>query len=146
MRVVAVTDDQGEVVEPAWLAKAEPVHRELRPLMPEGYGGRMREIFAAGGRMAVVADGEAVVSVAVWRTIEDTNSGRRLYVDDLVSDSLRRSSGGGKLLLDWLESRARRLGCSALTLDSGVQRHDAHRFYFRERMSIFSYSFKKVLK
>lgn len=146
MKVVVVTDDLGEVKEPGWLARAERVHRQLRPQLPADYPSRMREIFACGGRMALVAEGEEVVSVSVWRVIEDTHSGRRLYVDDLVSDEARRSVGGGKLVLDWLEAKARSLGCTALTLDSGVQRHDAHRFYFRERMSISSYCFKKALK
>jgi hypothetical protein len=32
-----------------------------------------------------------------------------------------------------------------LDLDSGVQRHDAHRFYLRERMHISSHHFTKRL-
>lgn len=146
MQVVAVTDDDGDLIEPRWLSKAEPVHRQLRPQLPMEYVSRLGEVFAGGGRMAIVADDDDVVTVAVWRLIEDTNVGRRLYVDDLVSDAARRSRGGGKLLLGWLEEKARSLRCGALTLDSGVQRHDAHRFYFREGMAISAYCFKKVLK
>ena len=146
MEVIAVTDDQGQLVEAGWLKNAEAVHRQLRPQLPTDYEKRLREIFAAGARMAVVvAEGE-VVSVAVWRLIEDTHAGRRVYVDDLVSDATRRSTGAGRLLLSWLEDKARHLGCDALTLDSGVQRHDAHRFYFREGMTILAYSFRKALK
>ena len=78
--------------------------------------------------------------------IENTADGRRLYVDDLVSDENRRSQGVGKMMLDWLETQAKALGCTALTLDSGVQRLRAHRFYFREGMHIASFSFKKALK
>jgi hypothetical protein len=77
--------------------------------------------------------------------IENTYEGRRLYVDDLVSDESRRSQGGGKLLLDWLEVKARSLGCDVLALDSGVQRERAHRFYFREGMSVSSFGFRKTL-
>lgn len=146
MEVIAVTDDLGGVLAAEWLERAERVHRQLRPQLPADYAARLRQIFAAGGRMALVANETDVVAVAVWRTIENTNEGRRLYVDDLVSDAARRSTGAGKMLLAWLEAKAIALGCSALTLDSGVQRQDAHRFYFRERLSIFGYSFKKVLK
>lgn len=146
MRVIAVAGDQGEVNEPAWLERAEIVHRQLRPQLPADYVSRLEAIIAHGARMTVVAEGESVVSVALWRIIENTYEGRRLYVDDLVSDAGRRSRGAGKLLLDWLESKARDLGCDVLALDSGVQRKDAHRFYFRERMHISSFSFKKELK
>ena len=146
MEIVAITNDGGQLVEAGWLEKSESVHRQLRPQLPAAYAARMREIFAAGGRMAVVVTDGEVVSVAVWRLIEDTNTGRRVYVDDLVSDAARRSKGAGRLLLNWLEDKARHLGCAALTLDSGVQRHDAHRFYFREGMTILAYSFRKALK
>ena len=146
MKVVAVTDDQGGVTEQAWLLRAEAVHRQLRPQLPLDYVSRLREIFANGGRMAVVAESDGVVSVALWRIIENTYEGRRLYVDDLVSDEEQRSQGAGKLLLDWLEDKARSLGCGVLALDSGVQRAGAHRFYFREGMHVSAFSFKKVLK
>lgn len=146
LRAIAVTDDAGSVIEPEWLARAEPVHRQLRPQLPADYAGRLARVFANGARLAVVADGEVVVCVAVWRLIENTYEGRRLYVDDLVSDETRRSQGAGKLMLDWLEGRARALGADVLALDSGVQRARAHRFYFREGLHISSFSLKKVLK
>lgn len=146
LRIVEVTDADGAVVEADWLSAAESVHRQLRPHLPADYASKLAAIFANGARMAVVVDERTVVSVAVWRLIENTFDGRRVYVDDLVSDESRRSQGAGKLMLDWLENQAIAQGCDALTLDSGVQRHQAHRFYFREGMHVSSYCFRKVLK
>lgn len=146
MRIVQVTDASGDIVSPEGLTMAEAVHRQLRPHLPPDYAGKMAAVFANGGRMAIVVENDTAVSVAVWRLIENTADGRRVYVDDLVSDEQRRSQGSGKLLLDWLESQAVALGCDALTLDSGVQRHRAHRFYFREGMHVSSYCFRKALK
>ena len=146
MRVLELTDEAARLVEPAWLAKAESVHRQLRPQLPVNYVVRLSEIFAGGARMALVVDGNAVLCVALWRLIENTYEGCRLYVDDLVSDESRRSQGAGKMMLDWLEAKATALGCDALALDSGVQRDRAHRFYFREGMHITSFSFRKTLK
>jgi GNAT superfamily N-acetyltransferase len=146
MKIIAVTDDCGLVTEAEWLKKAELVHRQLRSQLPADYASRLREIFAAGGRMALAAEDESVVSVALWRVVENTYEGRRLYVDDLVTDAHRRSRGAGRFLLAWLEEKARGLGCGVLALDSGVQRHEAHRFYFREGMLISSYCFRKALK
>ena len=34
---------------------------------------------------------------------------------------------------------ARSVGCKSLTLDSGVQREQAHKFYFREGMTVVGY-------
>lgn len=146
MRVVAVTDDAGVISEPGWLVKAEAVHRQLRPQLPEDYVSRLSGVFANGARMALVVDDSAVLSLAVWRLIENTYEGRRLYVDDLVSDEAHRSQGAGKRMLEWLEEKAIALGCEVLALDSGVQRQHAHRFYFREGMHVSSFCFRKILK
>lgn len=115
-------------------------------MLPPGYVARLAQVFANGGRMALLVEGEAVRGVALWRLVENTYEGRRLYVDDLVSDEACRSRGIGKRLLDWLEAQAKTLGCDVLALDSGVQRQRAHRFYFREGMHIPSFCFRKALK
>jgi GNAT superfamily N-acetyltransferase len=72
------------------------------------------------------------VGIAGWRVMDTTSVIRKLYVDDLVTDAEHRSLGIGRALLDHLTERARLLDCPAVTLDSGVQRLDAHRFYRRE--------------
>lgn len=96
--------------------------------------------------MAVVAEGEVVRALALWRLIENTYEGRRLYVDDLVTDDAQRSQGFGRLMFAWLEEKARALACDVLALDSGVQRSGAHKFYFREGMIVPSFCFRKVVK
>lgn len=146
LQVLPLTDDAGAVTGGQWLARAEAVHRQLRPQLPPDYAGRLAAIFANGGRLAVVVDDADVICVALWRLIENTAEGRRLYVDDLVSDAARRSQGAGKMMLDWLAAKAATLGCDVLALDSGVQRQHAHRFYFREGMHIPSFCFRKALK
>jgi GNAT superfamily N-acetyltransferase len=88
----------------------------------------------------VEAEGE-VRAVAGYRYLESLFSGRFIYVDDLVTLPGDRSRGFGGQLLDWLIEQARRDGCRQLELDSGVQRFDAHRFYFAKRMKIASYHF-----
>ena len=88
----------------------------------------------------------AVRAVAGYRYYDKLHSGRNLYVDDLVTDSDDRSRGYGGKLLAWLNDEARAHGCVQLELDSGVQRFDAHRFYFRERMHVSAYYFVIPIK
>lgn len=145
LEVVEVTAADGSVAAPDWLARAECVHRQLRPDLPADYVGRLRAVFMNGGRLAVAAEDGAVRAVTLWRLIENTYEGRRLYVDDLVTDEAQRSRGFGKLLLDWLQAKATQLGCDVIALDSGVQRAGAHKFYFREGMFVPSFCFRKVI-
>lgn len=137
LALVDITGERGEVLAPGWLAKAEPVHRKLRDQLPADYAGRLAAVFANGARMSVVA---------IWRLVENTYEGRRLYVDNLVTDTAHRSQGVGRFLIAQLEARARDLGCDVLALDSGTQRTFAHRFYFREGFVIPSFCFRKTLK
>jgi len=123
------------------------VMAQLRPHLVEAeFLTRVRRMQAEGFILARLEEDGAVRAVAGYRFHEKLFSGRTLYVDDLVSDTTRRSKGHGARLLAWLAAQARAHDCDLLELDSGVQRFDAHRFYFRERMKISSYHFTVPLK
>ena len=96
-------------------------------------------------RLAYLSDDRGVQAVAGFRIYENLIHGRVLYVDDLVSDEAARSKGYGKALIEFLGQHAREQNCQSLQLDSGVQRQEAHAFYFRENMRISSYHFIKRL-
>lgn len=123
-----------------------PVLRELRPhLDEESFAALYAEGHPQGYRFtAAYVDGRCV-GVAGWRVLATAFVGRKLYVDDLVTAADARSGGVGHVLLAELERKARAAGCAVLDLDSGVHRHDAHRFYFRERMHVSSHHFSKPL-
>lgn len=142
--MIDVTDAEGRIVNADWLRRAETVHRQLRDFRDD-YVAVMVRVFAGGGRMRVAAIGGSVVGVAVHRVYENTHAGLLMYVDDLVTDATRRSTGVGAALLRSLEATARELGCRHLSLDSGTQRRRAHAFYLRERMEITSFHFVKEL-
>lgn len=136
-------------VEPGDPRLAEDVLPVLRELRPHLDAAALAAVYAEGHQQgyrftAAYAAGRCV-GVAGWRFVANAHALRKLYVDDLVTAGTQRSAGVGHALLAELERRARDAGCSVLDLDSGVQRHDAHRFYFRERMHVSAHHFTKVL-
>jgi GNAT superfamily N-acetyltransferase len=141
--IIDIDDGKGGIAAPEWLARSEKVHRELRPQIPAEYAAAMLRVFAGGARMCVVAREERVLGVAVYRVYENTFAGLQMYVDDLVTTESERSSGVGKMLMDDLQRRAREMGCKSYDLDSGTQREQAHKFYFREGMVISAFHFSK---
>ena len=129
------------------ITRCFPVMAQLRPHLVEAdFLARVRDMQRDGFQLAYVEDEGAVTAVAGYRFYDKLFSGRNLYVDDLVTDSSRRSRGYGARLLRWLADTARARGCVQLELDSGVQRFDAHRFYFRERLHVSAYHFVVPLR
>ena len=114
----------------------------LRPhLVEEEFVPRVRRMHPNGFHPAYLEEDGVVRAVAGYRYLDLLFSGMTLYVDDLVTDPEQRSSGHGSALLTWLKEQAGEHGCEQLTLDSGVHRMAAHRFYFRERLTIAGYHF-----
>lgn len=143
--IIRIADRSGAVLSPDWLPRAERVHRQLRPDLEVDYVSQMQGIFREGGEMLVAVVDNEVAGVAVFRSFANTHAGRRFYVDDLVTDDTRRSTGVGHAMLAWLENEARTRGCRGIDLESGTQRTRAHRFYFREGFFVTSFSFRKAL-
>ena len=145
MKVVPVSNAKGEITDAKLLASAERVHRQLRPNLGD-YVVRMKEILSSGAEMAAcVVEGE-VAGVTVFRVLEKTHSGRELYCDDLITDEARRSTGVGHALMQYMETVCRDRDCDMFSLDSGTVRQQAHKFYFREGMTITSFHFNKKVK
>ena len=123
------------------LACFEVLH-QLRPaLRRDTLVATVRRMEPHGFRLACAEEDGQVRAVAGYRITEMLRTGLMLEIDDLVTDAAARSGGYGKALFDWLLEEARTRGCSVVELDSGVQRHDAHRFYHRQRMHVLGYHF-----
>ena len=64
---------------------------------------------------------------------------------DLVTIATEHGHGYGGTLLDWVIAEARRLGCRQFHLDSGTQRHAAHRLYLSRHLRISAFHFSTEL-
>jgi GNAT superfamily N-acetyltransferase len=130
----------------ARLKTVYPVMRELRTeLSEEEFNARYEAGHPDGYRLAGVFDGDECRAAAGYRIITNFVSGRHLYVDDLVTAETWRSHGYGRLLNKYLVELARGESCTSVQLDSNVRRHEAHRFYFRERYSISAFHFVRLV-
>jgi GNAT superfamily N-acetyltransferase len=128
-----------------------PVMSELRPHLSQAefITQVRRQQEQCHYRLGYLQADESIEAVAGFRLSESLAWGKFLYVDDLVTRSVRvafalrnrRSNGYGSILFNWLLEYARSNGCQQLALDSGVQRFASHRFYLQQRMEITSHHF-----
>ena len=110
-----------------------PVFRELRPHIEseDEFVRRWHRQSGEGYQIAYVRGEDGVVAAAGYRFLTTMAWGHILYIDDLVATELSQGKGLGTLLLRFLQKAARDRGCAAVHLDTGYQRHRAHRAYLR---------------
>jgi GNAT superfamily N-acetyltransferase len=128
------------------IRRCYPVMQQLRPTL--AIAPFVRHVLEQEHyHLAYLAVNGDIVSIAGFRWGVSFSWGRYLYVEDFVTDSVRRSRGYGKQLLDWLKRYARQHQCDSLHLDSGMMREAAHQFYLNQALHRsgyhFSYSFNK---
>ncbi len=125
------------------LARCFPIVVQLRPQLtqPE-FINKVKHQQQSSYSLVYLEEHDTIKAVAGFRVIENLADGRLLYVDDLITELSERSRGYGSALFDWLLEHSKSLNCVSVQLDSGVQRGDAHRFYFGKGMKISSYHFK----
>lgn len=111
---------------------------ELRPHLrsEDDFVERWRKQAVEGYRIVYVTDGDAIAAAAGYRLLNTMAWGHILYVDDLVALRTFQGTGLGTLLLQYLQAEARRARCDAVHLDTGYQRHAAHRAYLRNGFHI----------
>ena len=124
---------------------------ELRPHVgsPDALVARVDEQRGSGYRVAGSFDAgdEDAAAVAGFRVGESLAWGRFVYVDDLVTRAALRGRGHADAVMAWVDEEGRHLRCGQLHLDSGVglDRADAHRFYFRHGLVITAHHFARGL-
>ncbi|RSK25607.1 GNAT family N-acetyltransferase [Bacillus sp. HMF5848] len=93
-----------------------------------------------------VFDNSRLVAVTGFMPMVTLYNGKFIWVCDLVTDPDVRSKGYGEALLTYVHDWAQEQGYNKVSLSSGLQRTDAHRFY-EEKMKYdrVSYVFLKKL-
>lgn len=134
--------------EEDWV-RAYPVMSELRThLSLEEYLELLKEMAPQGYKMyAIEMEGEIVALTGI---IQLTNlyHFKHIYVYDLITKASERSKGYGDHLLAYIHELAKQEDCQTVTLTSGLQRTNAHRFYeekmgYDKKSYAFSYEVNK---
>jgi GNAT superfamily N-acetyltransferase len=137
----------GPIESAADLKRVYPVFAELRPHLDEAtFVAQVQRQRAQGGYTLVAGEvAGRPVAGAGYRMVEHLAWGKALYLDDLVTAAAEHGHGYGGTLLDWVIAEARRLGCRQFHLDSGTQRHAAHRLYLSRHLRISAFHFSAEL-
>jgi ribosomal protein S18 acetylase RimI-like enzyme len=118
------------------------VVHELRPhLNQEQYLTLILYMIDEGYKMIYIEENSKAVSFCGYRVTTMLHRGRSIYIDDLCTLPEARGKGHAKALLDYVLKKARSEELQSVHLDSGHQRHDAHRLYLNSGFKITSHHF-----
>lgn len=119
------------------------IMRQLRPHLIEevAFVEQVQRQLAEGYHLAYLQEGKEVKALAGFRFLEFLAWGKVLYIDDLITDTETRKNGHGGKLLKWVIEQAKEAKCDQVHLDSGPQRHDAHRLYLNHGFKIIGHHF-----
>lgn len=134
----ATTDEE---IESCYDVMAElRTHVEKEKFLP-----LIRQMETQGYRLVFVEEDGQVVAVAGYRIYTNLILGKNMYVDDLVTTQKVRSKGNGAKLIKWLREKAKDSGCSFYHLDSGTERHRAHKFYVSQGFTVSAFHFTEKI-
>ncbi|MBM0274294.1 GNAT family N-acetyltransferase [Micromonospora tarensis] len=110
-----------------------PVFRELREniTVEDDFVDRWKRQRDEGYRIVFIERAGEVQAVGGFRILHSMAWGRFLYLDDLAALTDQHGAGLGTAILRFVQDEARREGCAAVHLDTGYQRHRAHKAYLR---------------
>lgn len=127
--------------------KCWDVVHELRPhLDPEKYLTLMLYMIDEGYKLIYIEGNGKGVSFCGYRITTMLHRGRSIYIDDLCSLPEARGKGHAKALLNFVLKEAEKEELQSIHLDSGYQRHQAHRLYLNFGFTITSHHFAMNLK
>lgn len=72
--------------------------------------------------------------------------GKYLEIDNIVVSEKTRSKGVGKMMVEFIEKKARELGCNMVALDSYTTNFKAHKFFYNQGFTPKGFHFIQVLK
>lgn len=119
----------------------------LRPHLVESEFVKRVQVQAREGYQIahIVVNGEPVAA-AGYRFANFLAWGKVLYVDDLITHPQQKNKGLAGTIMDWLVAEAARNECDAVHLDTGYERHDAHRLYLNKGFKLSSHHMVKKLR
>ncbi len=109
------------------------------------YKRMLKDMLVHGYRMAGAYEDNKCIGLSGFWISTKLYCDKYVEMDNVVIDKDHRSKGVGKILCDWIQKEAKKLGCRTVILDAYAENRDAHRFYYREGFVITGFHFTKKL-
>lgn len=122
------------------------IHQMYKKMDYKGFEGALDEMILNNNyKMVAGFHDEKMIAISGYWIARMLYCGRYLQASNLVVDENFRGNGVGKKILNYLENKARKLGCDKIVLDSYSENKKSHSLYFGEDFYIRGFHFMKDL-
>lgn len=122
------------------------IHQMYKKMDYKAFEGALDEMILNNNyKMVAGFHDEKMIAISGYWIARMLYCGRYLQASNLVVDENFRGNGVGKKILNYLENKARKLGCDKMVLDSYSENKKSHSLYFREEFYIRGFHFMKDL-
>ena len=122
------------------------IHQMYKKMDYKGFEGALDEMILNNNyKMVAGFHDEKMIAISGYWITRMLYCGRYLQASNLVVDENFRGNGVGKKILNYLENKARKLGCDKMVLDSYSENKKSHSLYFGEDFYIRGFHFMKDL-
>ena len=138
-----------EIIElttiPEILAQIEVMKHLYPNLTLEKYESYLQEMVPHNYKQVAVFENGICVALSGFWTAMKLWTGKYIEIDNFIVHSEHRSKGIGKMMTDYIDTKAIAEGCNAIVLDAFTGNFTAHRFYYNQGYVPKGFHFLKML-
>ncbi len=106
---------------------------------------RFAEMVTQNYECAGIYEGDALIGICGMWFCTRHYSGKSVEVDHVYIDDAYRNQGLGRQFFEWIYEYVKQKGCESIELNTYVQNHPSHKFYYNQGFKILGYHFVKKL-
>lgn len=127
------------------LAQIEMMQHLYPKLTLGKYQSYLQEMIPHNYRQVAVFEGITCVGLSGFWTGTKLWCGKYIELDNFIVHPEHRSKGIGKLITDYIDAKAKEIGCTNIVLDAFTTNFAAHRFYYNQGFGPKGFHFVKIL-
>jgi GNAT superfamily N-acetyltransferase len=130
---------------PEMLAQIEVMQHLYPNLTIDKYESYLQQMVPHNYKQLAVFEDDTCVGITGFWTAMKLWTGKYIEIDNFIVHSEHRSKGIGKMMTDYIDTKAKGEGCNAIVLDAFTGNFTAHRFYYNQGYVPKGFHFLKML-
>ncbi len=111
----------------------------------EKYKNYLQEMIPHNYKQLAVFDDEICVALTGFWIGTKLWSGKYIEIDNFIVNPNHQMKGLGKIMTDYIDQKAKELGCTMIVLDAFTGNFKAHRFYYNQGYAPKGFHFVKII-